>query len=131
MIYMLWKECMPPKFYKFICKEENFIYLNRRNVLQPKVSVIITNFLKGNVEKGSNSQKKNPKKYEKAHTETCVYTQKPIKIDDFNEAEEEEVKKRFEKMKMKQREVAKNNKFLKKKKKQEKTEEIKKEMWIQ
>ena len=41
------------------------------------------------------------------------------------------MKKRVEKMKMKQREVAENNKFLKKKKKQEKTEEIKKEMWIQ
>ena len=50
MIYMIWKECMPPKFYKLICREENFIYLNGKNVLQPKVSEIITNFLKKNVE---------------------------------------------------------------------------------
>ena len=45
MIYMIWKECMPGVFYKFICKEENFIYLN---VLQSKMSEIITNFLKEN-----------------------------------------------------------------------------------
>ena len=32
MIYMLWKECMPEKFYKHICKENNFLYLNRKNV---------------------------------------------------------------------------------------------------
>ena len=43
MIHMLWKECMPVAFYKFICKGEKFIYLNG-NVLQPKVSQIITNF---------------------------------------------------------------------------------------
>ena len=41
------------------------------------------------------------------------------------------MKKRVEKMKMKQREVAENNKFLKEKKKQEKTKETEKEMWIQ
>ena len=36
---------MPAAFYKFICKEENFLYLNGKNVLQPKVSEILTNFL--------------------------------------------------------------------------------------
>ena len=46
MIYMLWKECMPQKFYKHICKEKNFLYLNGKNVLQPKISKIITDFLK-------------------------------------------------------------------------------------
>ena len=46
MIYMLWKECMPQKFYKHICKENNFLYLNRKNVLPPKVSEILTDFLK-------------------------------------------------------------------------------------
>ena len=45
MIYMLWKECMPQKFYKHICKEKNFLYLNDKNVLQPKVLEIITDFL--------------------------------------------------------------------------------------
>ena len=46
MIYMLWKECMPQLFYKHICKDENFLYLKAKNVLQLKVSEIITDFLK-------------------------------------------------------------------------------------
>ena len=36
---------MSPKFYKHICKNNNFLYLNGKNVLQPKVSDIITDFL--------------------------------------------------------------------------------------
>ena len=48
VIYMLWKECMPPKFYKHICKEKNFLYLNGKNVLQPKVLEIINDFLQEN-----------------------------------------------------------------------------------
>ena len=46
MIYMLWKGCMPQKFYQHICKEKSFIYLNGENVLQPKVSEIINDFVK-------------------------------------------------------------------------------------
>ena len=46
MIYMIWKECMPPAFYEYICQEENFLYLNGKNVLQPRISEIITDFLK-------------------------------------------------------------------------------------
>ena len=45
LISMIWKECMPAQFYKFICREENFIYMNGKNVLQTKVSEILTNFL--------------------------------------------------------------------------------------
>ena len=45
MMYMLWKECMPQKFYKHICKEKHFLYLNGKNVLQPKILEIITDFL--------------------------------------------------------------------------------------
>ena len=37
MIYIIWKECMPHRFYQHICKEKNFFYLNGKNVLQPKV----------------------------------------------------------------------------------------------
>ena len=48
MIYMLWKECMPARFYRHICKEENFLYLNGKNALQPKVSKIITDFIPEN-----------------------------------------------------------------------------------
>ena len=46
MTYMLWKECMPQKFYNNICKENNFLYLNGKNVLQPRVSEITTECLK-------------------------------------------------------------------------------------
>ena len=46
MIYMLWKECIPTRFYKHICKEQNFLYLNGKNVLQPKVVEIITDFIR-------------------------------------------------------------------------------------
>ena len=45
MMYMLWKECMPVKFYRHICNEKNFLYLNGKNVLQPKVSEIINEYL--------------------------------------------------------------------------------------
>ena len=45
MIYMLWKECMPQRFYQHICKEKKFLYPNGKNVLQPKVSEIINDFL--------------------------------------------------------------------------------------
>ena len=45
---MVWNKCMPAQFYKFICKEENFLYLNGKNVLQPKVSEILTNVLEEN-----------------------------------------------------------------------------------
>ena len=48
MICMIWKECKPAQFYKFICREENFIYLNGKNVLLLKVSEILTNFLAEN-----------------------------------------------------------------------------------
>ena len=49
--------------------------------------------------------------------ETCTFEQKPIKIDVFNEEEENKVKERVEKRKLKRREVAEKNKLLKKKKK--------------
>ena len=35
MIYILWRECMQLEYYKSICEEKNFIYLNGKNVLQP------------------------------------------------------------------------------------------------
>ena len=40
---------------------------------------------------------KNPQNHENVRNETDVYEQKPIKIDDFNEAEEKEVKECVEK----------------------------------
>ena len=37
---------MPASFYKLICKEQNFLYLNGKNVLQPKVVDTITDFFR-------------------------------------------------------------------------------------
>lgn len=45
---------------------------------------------------------KNLQNYEDVRNETCVYEEKPIKIDDFKEAEEKEVKQRVEKRKEKE-----------------------------
>ena len=59
---------------------------------------------------------KNPQKYEGVYNETSVYEQKPIKIDDFNEAEEKEIKEPVQKRKIKRIQVAENNKLLKKEK---------------
>ena len=59
---------------------------------------------------------KNHENYKNEHTERNIFEQKPIKIDDFNEAEEKEVKEQIEKRKMKRREVAEKNKLLKKEK---------------
>ena len=54
---------------------------------------------------------KNPQNYEGACHKISVYEQKPIKIDDFNKAEEKEIKERIEIRKIKRREIAENNKL--------------------
>ena len=45
MVYMLWRECIPPDFYRYIYEEKNFIYLNGRHVGQPGVLEIVVGFL--------------------------------------------------------------------------------------
>ena len=75
---------------------------------------------------------KNRNNYEEIRNETSVYDQKPIKVHDFNEIEEKQIKELVEKRKQKRREVAENNKLLKKKKEKKKEEEDKqkeKAMW--
>ena len=60
---------------------------------------------------------KNYHNYEEIRNETCVYEQNPIKIDEFNETGEKEVKERIERRKQKRTKVAESNKlFLKKRK---------------
>ena len=66
---------------------------------------------------------KNPQSHEGGSNEVSVYEQKPIKIDDFNEIEEKEIKERVEKRKMKRREVTENNKLLKKKEQEDNKKE--------
>ena len=45
MVYMLWQECMPTEFYRYICDGDNFVYLNGKNVTQPSVLDIVGNFI--------------------------------------------------------------------------------------
>ena len=45
MVYMLWRECIPADFYRFICEEKNFIYFNGRDVGQPGVLEIVGGFI--------------------------------------------------------------------------------------
>ena len=156
----------------YICKEKNFLYLNGKKVLQPKVLEIIrecleedkshykelrnnlSNYksilqyiysnvfpeiycftekhgfdLKSNFhiifktykdkKQLESSLGKNPENYENMRKEKNIYEKKPETIDDFNEVEKKEVKEHVEKQRQKRREVAEQNKLLKKKKKQE------------
>ena len=45
MVYMLWRECVPSEFFKHICKEENFKYLNGQDVGQLGALEIVGNFI--------------------------------------------------------------------------------------
>ena len=55
---MLWKKCIPTDFRQYACLEENFLYLNGKNVLYPKVSKIIWKFIQ-NDEKNYNKLRNN------------------------------------------------------------------------
>ena len=45
MVYMLWRECTPPEFYRHICEEKNFVNLNGRDVGQHGALEIVGNFI--------------------------------------------------------------------------------------
>ena len=45
MVYMIWREYIPVDFYRYICKEENFIYLNGRDVGHAGVLEIVGKFI--------------------------------------------------------------------------------------
>ena len=65
---------------------------------------------------------KNPENYENIRKETNIYEQNPVTIDNFNKVKEKEVKEHVEKWRQKRREVAQQNKLLKKRKKKGKKE---------
>ena len=44
-VYMLWRECIPSGFYRYICEDQNFKYLNGRDVSQHGVLKIVDNFI--------------------------------------------------------------------------------------
>ena len=41
IVYMVWRECTPIEFYRYICKENNFIFLNGRDLNHPGVLEIV------------------------------------------------------------------------------------------
>ena len=41
MVYMIWRECIPIDFYRCICEENNFIFLDGRDVNHPGVLEIV------------------------------------------------------------------------------------------
>ena len=45
MVYMLWRECIPFEFYRYICQDENFNYLNGRDVNQSGALEIVGSFI--------------------------------------------------------------------------------------
>ena len=45
VIYMMWREWIPADFYRYLCQEENFRYLNGRDVSQPGVLEIVGKFI--------------------------------------------------------------------------------------
>ena len=45
MVYMLWRECIPSNFYRYVCDEKNFLYLNGRDVGHADVLEIVGNFI--------------------------------------------------------------------------------------
>ena len=44
MVYMLWKECVPIEFYRYICDKKNFVYLDGQEITDGKVLEIVCNF---------------------------------------------------------------------------------------
>ena len=66
MLNMFWKDCNQPSFYKHICKPDDFLYLNSKNVIYPRVSNIVWKCLEQNEQKFDKIRKKlieNKKRY--------------------------------------------------------------------
>ena len=45
MINMFWEDANEPSFYKHIYQQENFLYLNGKNVIYPRVTEIVMNYI--------------------------------------------------------------------------------------
>ena len=45
--FKLLKNCVPREFDRFICEMQKFMYLNRLNVLHPKTTQLVQEFVKG------------------------------------------------------------------------------------
>ena len=56
---MLWDEYIEKTFYKHICENDNFIYLNGKNVLYSKTAQIVLDYLNKDVSNIVKNIKKN------------------------------------------------------------------------
>ena len=45
MINVFWEDCNEPSFYRRICQPDNFLCLNGRNVIYPRVIEIVMNYI--------------------------------------------------------------------------------------
>ena len=45
MIHMFWEDCNESSFYRHICKPDNFMYLNVKNVIYPRLADIVWNYI--------------------------------------------------------------------------------------
>ena len=45
IVYMFWEECIEKSFYKHICENENFMYLNGKNILYIKIAQMVLDYL--------------------------------------------------------------------------------------
>ena len=45
MINMFWEDCNEPSFHNHICKPNNFLHLNGKNVIYPHVAEIVMNYI--------------------------------------------------------------------------------------
>ena len=130
---------MPQIFYRHIYKEKNFLYLNGKNMLQPKVLEIKTDFLQED-ENNYKQLRNNLPSYKNifqyiywnVFPEIYCSTEKHGFDLKSNLVQEKEVKERVEKQKQKLREVAEKKKDLKKNNKkgnQEQSKVKEKKMW--
>ena len=58
LIYMFWNECINDDFYKHTCKSKNFICLNGKNVLHPKASETLMEYVEEDEKNYGNIKKK-------------------------------------------------------------------------
>ena len=108
---------MPQIFYRHIYKEKNFLYLNGKNMLQPKVLEIKTDFLQED-ENNYKQLRNNLPSYKNifqyiywnVFPEIYCSTEKRGFDLKSNLVQEKEVKERVEKQKQKLREVAEKKK---------------------
>ena len=42
---MFWEDCNESSFYKYICQPDNFLYLNGKNVIYPRVAEIVMDYI--------------------------------------------------------------------------------------